>query len=112
MLFVQHAALLTPARRVENGALRIENGRIAAIGATPDLTPPPGARVIDATGLHLAPGFIELQLNGAFGPDFTADPDSIWQVAARLPRFGVTAFLPTIITSPPETIAAMKIRIQ
>ena len=31
---------------------------------------------------------------------------SIWDVAARLPRYGVTAFLPTIVTSPLATIAA------
>jgi N-acetylglucosamine-6-phosphate deacetylase len=44
-------------------------------------------------------------LNGAFGHDFTADPTTIWRVAAELPRTGVTSFLPTIITSPPETVA-------
>ena len=65
-----------------------------------------GAEVIDAAGLILAPGFIDLQINGAFGDDFTADPTTIWRVAERLPRYGVTAFLPTIITSPLEKVAA------
>jgi N-acetylglucosamine-6-phosphate deacetylase len=55
--------------------------------------------------LIAAPGYIDLQLNGAFGFDFTAEPGSIWEVAARLPRYGVTAFLPTIITAPLETAA-------
>ena len=54
----------------------------------------------------LAPGFIDLQINGAFGDDFTADPATIWRVAEGLPRYGVTAFLPTIITSPLEQVAA------
>ncbi len=45
------------------------------------------------------PGFIDLQINGAFGWDFTTEPESIWDVGRRLPRFGVTAFLPTIISS-------------
>jgi N-acetylglucosamine-6-phosphate deacetylase len=53
----------------------------------------------------LAPGFLDLQVNGGFGLDFTADPTTIWEVAAGLPRFGVTGFLPTIITSPPATVA-------
>jgi N-acetylglucosamine-6-phosphate deacetylase len=61
---------------------------------------------IDATGLYLAPGFVDLQINGAFGHDFTVEPDSIWPVAAQLPRYGVTAFLPTVITSPLETIGS------
>ncbi len=51
----------------------------------------------------LAPGFIELQLNGAYGADFSNDGYSVASVAARLPETGVTAFLPTIITSPWET---------
>jgi N-acetylglucosamine-6-phosphate deacetylase len=51
----------------------------------------------------LAPGFIELQLNGAYGADFSSDGYSVASVAARLPETGVTAFLPTIITSPWET---------
>ena len=56
--------------------------------------------MIDAAGQIVAPGFIDLQLNGALGDDFTEDPETIWRVAAALPQWGVTAFLPTIITSP------------
>ena len=57
--------------------------------------------LLDATGLLVAPGLIDLQVNGAFGHDFTGNPESIWDVGAMLPRSGVTAFLPTIISSPP-----------
>jgi N-acetylglucosamine-6-phosphate deacetylase len=59
---------------------------------------------IDAAGNLLAPGFIDLQINGAFGQDFTENPGAIWEVARRLPEFGVTAFLPTIVTSAPEKL--------
>ena len=45
-----------------------------------------------------------MQCNGAFGHDFTADPAAIWPVSARLARFGVTAYLPTVISSPLENI--------
>ena len=51
----------------------------------------------------IVPGFIDLQINGGFGFDFTSGPDMIWRVGSQLPRFGVTSFLPTIITSPPAT---------
>ncbi len=50
----------------------------------------------------IAPGLIDLQVNGAYGHDFSLDASAINQVAARLPETGVTAFLPTIITSPFE----------
>ena len=41
-----------------------------------------------------------MQLNGAYGADFTNDGRAVASVAARLPETGVTAFVPTIITSP------------
>jgi N-acetylglucosamine-6-phosphate deacetylase len=63
---------------------------------------PDGEVVIDAGGLLVAPGLIDIQINGGFGFDFTSDPSSIWKVGARLPATGVTSFLPTIITSPEE----------
>lgn len=64
------------------------------------------APYLDATGLTVVPGFIDLQINGAFGWDFTQNPESIWDVGARLPESGVTAFCPTIITSPEGSIEA------
>lgn len=50
----------------------------------------------------LCPGFVDLQINGAFGADVGADPEAIRTLAARLPATGVTSFLPTLISSPPE----------
>ena len=61
---------------------------------------------LDATGLTVVPGFIDLQVNGGFGHDFTEEPQSIWEVGARLPEHGVTAFCPTIITSPHDRVVA------
>ncbi len=74
--------------------LRIADGRISAIQSGIDR-----AADICVDG-WIAPGLIDLQVNGAYGFDFTADSATIPQVAARLPATGVTAFLPTIITSP------------
>ncbi len=64
--------------------------------------------VIDAEGLTVVPGFIDIQINGGWGHDFTVDPASIWEVGAMLPSTGVTSFCPTIITSPHERIEAAK----
>ena len=99
MLAIRHATVLTPETTIEDSLVLVADGRIAAVDTT-GAPPPEGAEVRDAAGLLLAPGFIDLQVNGGFGLDLTADPATIWDVAAALPRFGVTAFLPTIITSP------------
>lgn len=77
--------------------IRCYDGRIVEPDDEPDS--------FDCDGLTAAPGLIDLQINGAFGHDFTADPGSIWEVGSRLPESGVTAFLPTIVSSEPETVA-------
>lgn len=48
------------------------------------------------------PGLVDLQVNGAAGHDLTSAPERLWDVAAALPAFGVTAFLPTVVTSSPD----------
>jgi N-acetylglucosamine-6-phosphate deacetylase len=65
-------------------------------------------RTFDASGLRAAPGFIELQINGACGHDLTAEPTEIWTVGEALPRHGVTSFLPTIVSSPPDVVEAAR----
>ena len=72
----------------------IVDGRVAA-------RPRRGSPTHDASGLLVAPGLIDLQVNGAAGHDLTTSPESIADVARALVRYGVTAFLPTIITAPP-----------
>jgi N-acetylglucosamine-6-phosphate deacetylase len=104
-LLIKNATIYTPDICYQDSALLIENGLIQSMGPSTEYDDVSAETVIDATGLSLVPGFIDLQLNGAFGDDFTANPETIWPVAAQLGQFGVTSFLPTIITSPLETIA-------
>jgi N-acetylglucosamine-6-phosphate deacetylase len=118
MLQITNATIYTPDERIERGTVSIERGRIVSVERGERMRPTgPGRRggepdaandveVIDASGLVVTPGFIDLQFNGGFGHDFTDAPDTIWTVAAELPRYGVTAFLPTIITSPLDKVAA------
>jgi N-acetylglucosamine-6-phosphate deacetylase len=72
----------------------VEDGRIVPAR-------PQDAQEVDATGLTVLPGLLDLQVNGAGGYDLTAEPEHLWDVAAALPPVGVTAFLPTVITSDP-----------
>jgi N-acetylglucosamine-6-phosphate deacetylase len=84
----------------------LQDGRIQTIAPTNQIDLPENVTCINGQGLHLVPGFIDLQLNGAIGLDFTTEPRSIWPVAAHLPRYGVTSFLPTIISSPLTAVHA------
>lgn len=64
---------------------------------------------IDCAGLLIAPGLIDLQINGGFGVDFSHDIRSEKEaekcleiVAKGLLKYGVTSFCPTLVTSPKE----------
>jgi N-acetylglucosamine-6-phosphate deacetylase len=79
----------------------VDGGRIVAIRTADE--PPPGS--LGGPDARILPGLIDIQLNGAFGDDF-ADPSAdVPSICRRLPQFGVTAFVPTIVTSAPEVYA-------
>lgn len=60
----------------------------------------------DCGGRILAPGFIDVQINGGFGVDFSQATEEagsgVSLVARRILSHGVTSFCPTLVTSPPE----------
>jgi N-acetylglucosamine-6-phosphate deacetylase len=112
MLCVVHAQIYTPAQVIDDGVVIVADGRIISVEPAGQTPLPENAHILDAAGYTLVPGFIDLQVNGGFGFDFTRDPATIWTVAAQLPRFGVTTFLPTIVTSPMATVQAAQLVIE
>jgi len=78
--------------------ITIEDGRVAAIDA--------GA---PGEACWLAPGFVDLQVNGYAGHDVNAPdptPETIGWLARALRATGTTSFAPTIITASEERIVA------
>lgn len=66
-------------------------------------------QVVDLGGRILAPGFIEAQLNGAQGFDFSVPQatkeeydDGLKMVNRELIKTGVTSYLPTVTSQLPE----------
>ena len=90
---------LLPDGTLQEATIVVERGAITRV--TPSLDSKADL-VVSGT---IAPGFIELQINGAYGADFSNDGRTVAGVAARLPETGVTAFLATIITSPWDAYA-------
>lgn len=102
---ITHARILTagPAGEIGDGTVIIRDGKIAAVGAAAAV--PTGARVIDAKGATVAPGFfatnaalgsVEVQslgndlsvdnpaIGAAFDIQYTLNPESILLPVARL----------------------------
>ncbi|MFC9969554.1 N-acetylglucosamine-6-phosphate deacetylase [Spirillospora sp. NPDC127200] len=94
---------------VSPGFVRVENGVITEVGeGRPD--GPADVHLAEGT---LAPGLVDLQVNGFYGHDMVDADERGWQtVVSRLPETGVTAFLPTFITAPVEVQAAALTRTQ
>ncbi|RQM09962.1 hypothetical protein B5M09_003229 [Aphanomyces astaci] len=98
--------------KLTNTFLWIENGKVADPQARywrSQSSAEYGPReVVDGRGLILAPGFVDIQLNGAYGHDFSdvkCTEADVLEVRQKLLATGVTSFCPTVISSAPSTYA-------
>ena len=93
--------LLTPLERIENPALLIEDGIIAAIGPRASVKVPLTGRVVDFGDAILAPGLIDIHIHGGAGHDVMEGTDeSLAALERMLARQGVTSYCPTTVTAP------------
>ena len=93
--------LLTPLERIEDAALLIEDGIIAAVGRREDLTVPASAQVIDFGDAILAPGLIDIHIHGGAGHDvMDASEEGLAVIERLMARHGVTSYCPTTVTAP------------
>ncbi|NDV22628.1 N-acetylglucosamine-6-phosphate deacetylase [Desulfovibrio sp. JC022] len=85
---------------LENSALLIEGKRIHSVVAPDDI--PADAERIDLEGSILAPGFIDLQLNGCGGVFFNDDisAETLDRMSHAIISTGCTSFLPTLVSAP------------
>jgi N-acetylglucosamine-6-phosphate deacetylase len=92
------AAVFDGTRLLQNASLRVEEGRVTGPG--------PGAEVRLDGGI-LAPGFLDLQVNGAGGRmvDGNCSADWLAEMCDIHARLGATSILPTLITDTPEVTA-------
>jgi N-acetylglucosamine-6-phosphate deacetylase len=84
-------------------AVVIEDDKILDVVRSPRSAElPPERREVSG---FICPGFIDLQINGAFGIDVGPDTKSLETLTRELPKTGVTSFLPTAISWPAERYA-------
>jgi len=86
-----------------DAGLRIANGRVVELfrGRAVD-----GEPTLDLQGRLLAPGLVDLQVNGGGGVLFNDAPtvETLRTMAAAHRRFGTTGLLPTLISDTPEAM--------
>jgi N-acetylglucosamine-6-phosphate deacetylase len=101
--------LLTPQDSLPDHSLVVEGGRIVSIEPGRPRGDPQD-RWIEAQGLWVAPGLIDLHVHGALGHDpMQATQAAIHGMARFFACHGVTAYLPTTLAATPaQTLAAVQ----
>ena len=96
MTYVLAAAGICPPGPSAPGWIAIDDGLIVEVGSG---AAPAGA--VDAGSALLAPGFIDLQVNGVDDVDFASAGADGWRRAGRAQlEDGVTSYCPTLVTAP------------
>ncbi|MBS5987122.1 N-acetylglucosamine-6-phosphate deacetylase [Clostridium sp.] len=87
--------------KIEKGSILVENGKIKEINPSNVND----TEVIDAEGLYLSPGFIDVHIHGAGGCDtMDGTVESINTIAKTIVQHGTTSFTPTTMTVAAEDI--------
>jgi N-acetylglucosamine-6-phosphate deacetylase len=104
-LAIVNGAVVTPEQIFAPGLVLIEDGRIQFVGMMTDAELEVGAKILDATGQFVLPGFVDTHVHGSGGDDVMTDGAAGIQRAARnMLRYGTTAWLPTTIAARHEEI--------
>lgn len=100
-----NGSLITDSGVIPDGMLIVENNRIDYAGPRREI--PAGAEIVDAGGLFLSPGFVDIHIHGGAGSDFMdATPHDIETVFRYHAEHGTTSLCPTTATAPLQEILA------
>jgi N-acetylglucosamine-6-phosphate deacetylase len=96
-IIIEAQRVYTPFEELQNAVVELEGSRILRVGNAEGL---PSGTPVKLKCYALGPGFIDVQVNGAGGVDAARVEDNgLNSISTLLARFGVTGFLPTVITA-------------
>jgi len=106
MIVLAGGDLVLPGRILSHASLVLDGNRVASVEARGRVEPS-GAAVVDVTGCYVVPGFVDVHVHGVEGADTLDAGGPVAQIAAALPRYGVTAFCPTTVACSPAQLGAV-----
>ncbi|MCL6438851.1 MAG: N-acetylglucosamine-6-phosphate deacetylase [Rubrobacteraceae bacterium] len=92
---------------LEDAWVLVEGGVIRALGGGPF----EADETVEVPDCFLVPGFVDLQVNGAFGVDVATEPERLGELSAKLLSTGTTSYLPTVVSRPLGEYAALLSRL-
>jgi N-acetylglucosamine-6-phosphate deacetylase len=112
---IKNGRIITSLGNLENGSIEIENGLISSLNMVQNETTE--AEAIDAMGCYVAPGLIDIQVNGYNSVSFSLERaedtakknndltvEDVKKVTEGLWREGVTTYFPTLTTNSKELL--------
>lgn len=95
MKAIINGKIVMPTGVLENKVLVIGDGKIMDLA---DVAPV-GSELVDAEGLIVAPGFVDVHIHGSMGADvMDGTTDAIEVISSGIAQYGTTSFLPTTMT--------------
>ncbi|SEA49038.1 N-acetylglucosamine-6-phosphate deacetylase [Pedobacter hartonius] len=95
--------VITPYRIIDGATVIITGNNIEAISEK-DIDAP-DAVLIDAAGMYVSPGFIDIHVHGGGGYDFMdGHVEAFLKIAETHAKYGTTAMVPTTLTSEKEDL--------
>jgi N-acetylglucosamine-6-phosphate deacetylase len=104
-ILIKNGRVLADGQLHKDWAVTIESGKIGYVG--PEKKAPKAGETIDANGLAVVPGFIDLHIHGGAGSDFMdATLQDYCTIAGYHAAGGTTAWMPTTATDRHENVLA------
>jgi N-acetylglucosamine-6-phosphate deacetylase len=104
-ILIKNGTINTGRMEIGRGYVVTSGQKIVEVGPEKRFSSKDFDLVLDASGLTVTPGFIDIHIHGGGGGDTTdASPDAIEKICRAHARFGTTALLPTIYAGDFETL--------
>ncbi len=102
-MIIKNGTVLTPLTMIRDGVVVVRGRKIIDSGKRGTVEEPEGATVLDAESGYIAPGMIDIHVNGAMGADVTKVQEDTFDVMGGFfVKHGTTSYLGTAITSSDE----------
>lgn len=108
-MIIRNADILTPQGIMVSGFLVVSGGRIAKVGSHGEFREysTAGHEILDASGLLVAPGFVDIHVHGGGGHDVLEGTyEAVSAMCRAHARHGTTSMVPTTMAARHEDLAA------
>jgi len=102
-LLIKNGRIITPTRIIEKGSVFVEQEKIRQVAEAEIQLRERPDRTISASGKTVVPGYIDLQVNGAKGEEFSqSTEDKFEEIVRFFVEHGTTTMLATVLADTPQ----------